>query len=53
MTMYEPETRESIVRTDFYYEDDRNIPVAAYVTSYPENKVRVIHGAREAEILRQ
>ncbi len=42
MTMYEPETRVSIVKTDFYYEDDRNIPAAAYVTSYPENKVRVI-----------
>jgi hypothetical protein len=55
MIMYEPETRVPIVKTDFYYEDDRNIPVATYVTSYPENKVRVIdqHGTREPEIVRQ
>jgi hypothetical protein len=55
MTMYEPETRESVVKTDFYYEGDKNVPVATYVTSYPEHKVRVIdqHGTREAEIVRQ
>lgn len=52
MIMYEPETREPIVRTDFYYEDGRNIPVQTEVRSYPENKVRIIDqsGTREVEV---
>jgi hypothetical protein len=54
MIMYGPDTREPIVRTDFYYEDDRNIPIQANIRSYPENKVRVIdqNGTREVEVQR-
>jgi hypothetical protein len=55
MIMYGPDTREPIVRTDFYYEDDRNIPpIQTNIRSYPENKVRVIdqNGTREVEVQR-
>lgn len=54
MVMYGPDTREPIVRTDFYYEDDRNIPIQANIRSYAENKVRVIdqNGTREVEVQR-
>jgi hypothetical protein len=55
MVMYGPDTREPIVRTDFYYEDDRkNIPIQTNIRSYPENKVRVIdqNGTREVEVQR-
>lgn len=54
MIMYGPDTREPIVRTDFYYEDDRNIPMQTNIRSYPENKVRVIdqNGTREVEARR-
>lgn len=54
MVMYGPDTREPIVRTDFYYEDDRNIPIQANIRSYAENKVRVIdqNGTREVEVKR-
>jgi hypothetical protein len=54
MIMYGPDTREPIVRTDFYYEDDRNIPIQANIRSYLENKVRVIdqNGTREVEVQR-
>lgn len=51
MTMSDPSTGERLVRTDFYYEDGRNAPVATYIKSYPENKVRVIDdkGTRAGE----